>query len=85
MTFVRNCQTTTTHTLPGINLMRNCGVQVFGIDLNASYQTAFGYIRQLAIHLRNSMAIKSQVRIYSQLVGLRVGLRVGNSLVELTL
>ncbi|CAG8455292.1 10089_t:CDS:10 [Paraglomus occultum] len=60
MTFVRSCQTTTTHTLPGINLMRNCGVQVFGIDLNTSYQTAFVYIRQLAIHLRNSMAIKSQ-------------------------
>ncbi|ORX89450.1 Noc2-domain-containing protein [Basidiobolus meristosporus CBS 931.73] len=60
LTFVRNCQSTTIYTLPMIQLMRSCGVEVYGIDLNASYQHAFTYIRQLAIHLRNSMTLKSK-------------------------
>ncbi|KAK9710056.1 Nucleolar Complex 2 protein, partial [Basidiobolus ranarum] len=60
LTFVRSCQSTTIYTLPMIQLMRSCGVEVYGIDLAASYQHAFTYIRQLAIHLRNSMTLKSK-------------------------
>ncbi|CAG8450512.1 16190_t:CDS:10 [Acaulospora colombiana] len=59
-TFVRYCKDTTAFTIPSINLMRNCAVEIYGIDLKSSYQSAFGYIRQLAIHLRNSNHNKSE-------------------------
>ncbi|CAG8447506.1 10994_t:CDS:10 [Ambispora leptoticha] len=60
MTFVRNCRTTTVYTISSINFMTNCGVEIYGLDLKVSYQFAFVYIRQLAIHLRNSMLVKSK-------------------------
>ncbi|CAG8529719.1 4399_t:CDS:10 [Ambispora gerdemannii] len=60
MTFVRNCRTTTVYTISSTNFMTNCGVEIYGLDLKASYQFAFVYIRQLAIHLRNSMLVKSK-------------------------
>lgn len=53
---------TNIHTLPAINLMRNLAVELFGIDQTLSYQQAFVYIRQLAIHLRGAMQTKSSVR-----------------------
>ncbi|CAG8435032.1 7268_t:CDS:10 [Diversispora eburnea] len=53
-TFVQYCKDTTPFTIPSINLMRNCAVEMYGIDFKSSYQSAFRYIRQLAIHLRNS-------------------------------
>ncbi|CAG8667731.1 12507_t:CDS:10, partial [Acaulospora morrowiae] len=59
-TFVRYCKDTTTFTIPSINLMSNCAVEIYGIDLKSSYQSAFGYIRQLAIHLRNSSNNKNE-------------------------
>lgn len=51
--------------MPAINLMKNSASEIFSMDHAAAYQLAFGYIRQLAIHLRNSMKIKTKV---SQLV-----------------
>ncbi|KAI9317580.1 Noc2p family-domain-containing protein [Dichotomocladium elegans] len=59
LTFVRNCKSTNEHTLPAINLMRNMATQLYSIDQELSYQQAFVYIRQLAIHLRNAMQQKS--------------------------
>ncbi|GES87199.1 ribosome assembly protein noc2 [Rhizophagus clarus] len=59
-TFVRCCKETSAFTLPSINLMRNCTIEIYGLNFKSSYQSAFGYIRQLAIHLRNSMNMKSE-------------------------
>ncbi|CAG8793602.1 10961_t:CDS:10, partial [Gigaspora margarita] len=59
-TFVRYCKETTIFTIPSINLMCNCAVEMYGINLKSSYQSAFNYIRQLAIHLRNSINNKNE-------------------------
>ncbi|CAG8613213.1 8452_t:CDS:10, partial [Scutellospora calospora] len=59
-TFIQYCKETTVFTIPSINLMSNCAVEIYGIDLKSSYQSAFNYIRQLAIHLRNSINNKSE-------------------------
>ncbi|KIY48506.1 Noc2-domain-containing protein [Fistulina hepatica ATCC 64428] len=60
LSLVRSCKSTNAHTLPAINLMKNTASEVFCLDHTASYQHAFGYIRQLAIHLRNSMKVKTK-------------------------
>ncbi|KAK7055141.1 Noc2-domain-containing protein [Favolaschia claudopus] len=60
LSFVRSSKSTSVHTLPSINLMKNSASEVFSLDPAASYQHAFGYIRQLAIHLRNSMKVKTK-------------------------
>ncbi|KAI8367548.1 Noc2p family-domain-containing protein [Radiomyces spectabilis] len=65
LTFVRNCKTTNAHTLPAINLMRNLAVELFGINQQLSYQQAFVYIRQLAIHLRGAMQLKTSASYQS--------------------
>nr|CAG8508423.1 11451_t:CDS:10 [Entrophospora candida] len=58
--FIDFCLKTTAFTIPSINLMGNCAVQIYGIDFKSSYQSAFNYIRQLAINLRNAMNVKSK-------------------------
>ncbi|KDR74079.1 hypothetical protein GALMADRAFT_250813 [Galerina marginata CBS 339.88] len=60
LTLLRSSKSTSAHTLPTINLMKNSSSDVFCLDHATSYQHAFGYIRQLAIHLRNSMKIKTK-------------------------
>ncbi|KAF9445982.1 Noc2-domain-containing protein [Macrolepiota fuliginosa MF-IS2] len=60
LTLIRSSKSTNVHTLPSINLMKNSASEVFCIDHAVAYQHAFGYIRQLAIHLRNSMKIKTK-------------------------
>ncbi|KAJ2162237.1 Nucleolar Complex 2 protein [Coemansia sp. RSA 552] len=60
LTYVRHSNVKTMESLTTIQLMRNCGVELYGIDGKASYQHAFVYIRQLAIHLRNSMQLRSK-------------------------
>ncbi|KAH9948484.1 Noc2-domain-containing protein [Amylocystis lapponica] len=60
LTLVRSCKSTSAHTLPSINLMKNSASEIYCMDHAAAYQHAFGYIRQLAIHLRNSMKVKSK-------------------------
>ncbi|RUP44648.1 Noc2p family-domain-containing protein [Jimgerdemannia flammicorona] len=60
MTFVRHARNTNAHTLPQIRLMRNLAVELVGVDLAQGYQAGFVYVRQLAIHLRNSMNVKSK-------------------------
>jgi nucleolar complex protein 2 len=52
---VKGSRNTTTYTLAGINLMKNSGVEIFGIDQKISYTTSFTFIRQLAIHLRSNI------------------------------
>ncbi|KAJ2352411.1 Nucleolar Complex 2 protein [Coemansia sp. RSA 2618] len=60
LTYVRHSNVKNMASLATIQLMRNCGVELYGNDGNASYQHAFVYIRQLAIHLRNSMQLRSK-------------------------
>lgn len=40
--------------------MKNSATEIYCTNQSAAYQLAFGYIRQLAIHLRNSMKVKSK-------------------------
>lgn len=49
---IQGCRGTTVHTIAGVNLMKNSGAELFGIDTGVGYTTAFTFIRQLAIHLR---------------------------------
>ncbi|KAF8970594.1 Noc2p family-domain-containing protein [Flammula alnicola] len=60
LALIRCSKLTSAYTLPSINLMKNSASDVFCVDHATAYQHAFGYIRQLAIHLRNSMKIKSK-------------------------
>ncbi|KAJ2083167.1 Nucleolar Complex 2 protein [Coemansia sp. RSA 988] len=60
LTYVRSSNVKNMASLTTIQLMRNCGVELYGNDAHASYQHAFVYIRQLAIHLRNSMQLRSK-------------------------
>ncbi|CED85350.1 Predicted protein involved in nuclear export of pre-ribosomes [Phaffia rhodozyma] len=60
LTFLRSCKQTTVHTLPAINLMKNSASEIYNLDPATAYQHAFGYIRQLAVHLRNSIKVQSK-------------------------
>ena len=46
--------------------MKNSASEIFCLNPEAAYQHAFGFIRQLAIHLRNGMKMKTKVRRYSR-------------------
>lgn len=52
---IKGSRTTTVHTIQGINLMKNSAAELWGIDPSVGYTTGFTFIRQLAIHLRNSI------------------------------
>jgi nucleolar complex protein 2 len=54
-TFIKNCRQTNVHTMPMINFQKNSAAELFSIDQTLSYQIGFDYVRQLAIHLRNSI------------------------------
>ncbi|KAJ1834943.1 Nucleolar Complex 2 protein [Coemansia sp. RSA 2711] len=60
LTYVRHSGVKNMASLATIQLMRNCGVELYGLDGAASYQHAFVYVRQLAIHLRNTMQLRSR-------------------------
>lgn len=60
LTLLRSCKATSVHTLPAINLMKNSASEVYTIDQATAYGHAFGYIRQLAVHLRNSIKTKTK-------------------------
>lgn len=61
LSLLRSCKQTTIHTFPAINLMKNSASEIYTLDHSTAYQHAFGYIRQLAVHLRNSMRVKTKV------------------------
>lgn len=70
LALVRSSKTTTAHTIPAITLMKNSASEIYCLDHSAAYQHAFGYIRQLAIHLRNSMKVKTKVRLFYAMRGI---------------
>ncbi|KAK9319286.1 Noc2p family-domain-containing protein [Lipomyces orientalis] len=57
---VKNCRQTSIHTVPLINFMKNTSATLYSLNRDVAYQTAFDYIRQLAIHLRNSVVHKTK-------------------------
>lgn len=52
---VQGCRVTNHNTLAGIDMMKYSAAGLWGIDPAVGYTTAFTFIRQLAIHLRNSI------------------------------
>lgn len=63
---VKGSRNTTVHTMQGVNLMKNLAAELWGMDQNEGYTTAFTFIRQLAIHLRGSITNPSKVRFQPQ-------------------
>lgn len=63
MSYVRTCAFTSATTWPDIHLMRRCLVELYQLSPSASYQRAFLFIRQLAIHLRNAKLDKHKFQV----------------------
>ncbi|KAK9474148.1 Noc2p family-domain-containing protein [Dipodascopsis tothii] len=57
---IKQARATSIRTMPLINLTKNTAAMLYGIDFKTSYQTAFDAIRQLAVHLRNSVVHKTK-------------------------
>lgn len=57
---IKGSRNTTTHTIAGVNLMKNSASELWGVDTSVGYATAFSFIRQLAIHLRSSIQNNSK-------------------------
>jgi nucleolar complex protein 2 len=60
LTYVRHAKFASALTLPVVEFMANCVVELYGLDPVLSYQHAFVYIRQLAIHLRTALLAKKK-------------------------
>lgn len=60
---VKASRQTSGYTIQGINLMKNSAGEVVGMEGmdKVGYQAGFNYIRQLAVHLRNSITNNSKV------------------------
>jgi len=66
--FVRGCKSGAIHEQPRISFQAKCLVELFGIEMAESYQFAFVFIRELALHLRAAIISKtteSMRNIYS--------------------
>ena len=57
---VKGARNTTIHNMQGINLMKNTASELWGLDATVGYTTGFGFIRQLAVHLRSSITNKTK-------------------------
>ncbi|KAJ1547763.1 Nucleolar Complex 2 protein, partial [Nowakowskiella sp. JEL0078] len=53
--FVASCRNASTFDASYLTFMTNCITEICGLNQITTYQHAFGYIRQLAIHLRNAL------------------------------
>lgn len=57
---VRGVRNTSVHTIKAVNLMKNSAADLWGIDQAVGYTTGFGFIRQLAMHLRTTITNKTK-------------------------
>jgi nucleolar complex protein 2 len=57
---IKGARNTTIHNIQGINLMKNTASELWGLDPTVGYTTGFGFIRQLAVHLRQSITNKTK-------------------------
>ena len=58
--FVQNAKFVNAASVPHIHFMASCVVEMFGLDMAASYQQAFSAIRQLAVLLRGALAMRTK-------------------------
>ena len=58
--FVQNAKFVNAASVPHIHFMGSCVVEMFGLDMAASYQQAFSAIRQLAVLLRGALAMRTK-------------------------
>lgn len=57
--FLKHCSTTNVYTSDSINFAKNSAAELFGIDEQLSYTVGFDFVRQLAVHLRNTITSTS--------------------------
>jgi nucleolar complex protein 2 len=60
LSLVRTSHKYTIHTLPVIGFLMSSVVNLYATDIEAAYQHAYVYIRQLAVHLRAALQEQSQ-------------------------
>jgi nucleolar complex protein 2 len=60
LAYARTAKFTSETTLPTLTFMGNCLVELYSLDIDSSYQHAFVYIRQLALHLRSALQKKTK-------------------------
>lgn len=58
--YIQSSRSVSIHTQPMLNLMKNTAVELYLVDSDVAYTQAFGFIRQLAIHLRNCVKTKTK-------------------------
>ncbi|RWR92651.1 nucleolar complex protein 2 [Cinnamomum micranthum f. kanehirae] len=58
--YVSNCQYVNASKLQHIQFLGNCVIELYGVDLPNAYQHAFVFIRQMAMILRDAVAMKTK-------------------------